>query len=114
MLGANRGVALLGCPPDARGEAAEHREVRDLWTQPLLHPLRGHSRGEVSIEDSRAIAPVASRGRRGCFALGMSVEYPSSWLTSGRLIMRHLPKCMLGSSSRLVIDFAEGPIPDEH
>ncbi len=95
MLGANRGVALLGCPPDARGEAAEDREVSDLWTQPLLHPLRGHPRGEVPIEDTRGVAPVASRVRRGFFALAMSVEYPNPRLASGRLIMRHLPKSTL-------------------
>ena len=98
MLGANRGVAVLGCLPDTGGEAAEDREVSDLWTQALLHPLRGYSRREVSIEDTR--------GRRGCFALAISVEYPSRWLASGRLIMSHLPQCMLRSSSLLVIDFA--------
>jgi hypothetical protein len=77
VLGANRGAALLGCLPDAGGEAAEDHEVSDLWTQPLLHPLRGHSRREVSIEDTRGVAPVASRGRRSLFALAMSMENPS-------------------------------------
>ncbi len=106
MLRANRGVAMLGCPADARGEAAEDREVSELWTQALLHPLRGYSRREVSIEDTRGVAPVASRGRRGFFALAISVEDPSRWLASGRLIMSHLPHCMLRSSSLLVIAFA--------
>jgi len=106
VLGANPGVALLGCLPDAGGEAAEDREISDPSTQALLHPLRGHSRREVSIEDTRGVVPAASRGRRGFFALAMSVEYPGRWLASGCLIMSHLPKCMLGSSSRLVVLFS--------